>query len=663
MAPPSPTPDTADRSPVVAALMYGIGLALIGYAASSLLHQPQILPPALGAAVALVVIAAIVGTWHQRRSRPIRDLTAALALVLRPDSTQGMVQGSRRKKGIPTRLKIKYPPGFDEKDAKARAKVREIIATRLGGTVEATWQPTKRVIVCRIELTPGATDIVDSDTPPVATTTDDTQEQTRLRGRASGVIQSIMGTTATVERVSFDGDTPNRIDVSYTTTTRDLSHNFRSRVVLQLDTKMPGQWRDIWDHENDRVHFELRPPFPENVRYPVDRKPEGFELPYAVTETNQIEAWKLGSKNPHCLVVGPTGSGKTVFIRNLVAGARALNVPVVLCDPKMTEYLDFEGMPGVTLVTDIEDIASAITRANYEMMDRYEQIKNRTARKGSFGKVLIILDEFFIFKEAIHEVWQQMKAENKELKGREHPCLSHWKRMVVLARTAEMHLVVGIQRPDSEFLTGLARDSFRKRVSLDRATPEAAKMMWGDYRTGTDLPSIQGRAMTNTDAGTEQVQVLRLLTPSDEDAYDAADADVWERLVEKFAQPANRAGGDPLAFLGNIGSRTARELRFDSSKALPPAVDLGKAEEPSEAVETASVIGEEELEEVGVYELEAGDEITLEDDTPVTITDLHYGEEDDREWVEITYSSEDGDTGSIDLDVDDVVTRRPRSAS
>lgn len=663
MGEPSTTAVVPERSPAIAWVMYGVGLAMISLAASRLLNIPQLVPYGLGAAVVLAVLGGTAAGMAQRRSRPVRNLTAALAPVLRPETPRGMITARRRRNGIPTRLKIKYPATFDDRDDKKRAEVRQIIASRLGAPVEATWQPRHQRLLCVVDVSSAFDDIVESDTPIEATATDDTPEQARLRTRTTDVVHSIMGSAAHVADVVFDGDAPVRVEVRYPTTSRDLSAHYRHRVTLQMDSKLPGTWRDKWDFENDRVTFELRPPFPTNVPYPLMHKTRDFSLPYAVTEENSIVSWKLGSKNPHCLVVGPTGSGKTVFIRNLVVAARVLEIPVVLCDPKMTEYLDFEGLDGVTVLTDPEDIALAISRVHGEMMTRYESIKRREARKGDFSKILFVLDEFYIFKEAIAEVWAEMKAADKEkYKGREHPCMSQWRRLTVLARTAMIHLVLGIQRPDAEFLSGLARDSFRMRVSLDRTTRESAQMMWGDSRIGSDLPNIQGRAVATTDTGPEYVQVIRLLTPEDDDAFTAEDATVWDTLVTRMTRQAeaHANGDDPLAFLGHLGRVAAYRSRPAVEMPPPPIEQAAEAESAAAAAASADL---DEAEECGMYELEVGDLIQLQpDDEFVEVVDLHFGEDDDtgEEWIEVNYATVDGDaaTDVQQLPVDHLVTRK-----
>lgn len=643
--------EVEDRHPAASVLMRTTGAVVVGYALLRMTDKTEFVPLLLAVGLAVAGLWSVGAIWHHRYTRPVRDLTRALTPVLDPSETdRRIVRVAKRKHGVPTRVVIHYPPTWDDRDEKQRHKVRDIVATRLGGTVEATWRRPRRQVICQVSLSSDKATLVESDTTP--TRHDDSVEQARVRTRAADVMQSIMGATATVKDVTFTGDTPDSITVSYGTTSRDLSAHFRQRVIMQLDAKLPGQWRDKWDLENDSVKFELRPPFPSNVFYPLMHKVQGPELPYCVVESGEIEAWKLGSKHPHALVVGPTGSGKTVAIRNLVVGARKLGIPVVICDPKMTEYLDFEGIPGVSVVTDIQDIADRIEIAHDEMMSRYGMIRERKARKGDFGKVLFILDEFFIFKESVQMLWQEMRAANSKLKGREHPCISKWKRMVVLARSAEMHLVVGIQRPDAEFLSGLARDSFRKRISMDRTTPEAARMMWGDSRTGTELPSVQGRAISTTSRGAEEVQVLRLLTPTDDD-FTPSDQHVWEALMARMRATELQGTTTVLEMDVTSGAESAELLEpVLAVESEPDGGEAGVAD--AEAAEAPVEAPALEAAPVGVYELEVGDRIKLEadDEDDLEVLDLHFYESDDgEELVEVAYRTVDGTEGTEPLDM------------
>ena len=64
--------------------------------------------------------------------------------------------------------------------------------------------------------------------------------------------------------------------------------------------------------------------------------------------TNRVWAVDI-RKMPHLLVAGSTGSGKSVFLKSLVAGIIRYNTPndvrIALVDPKMVELGKFKGIP------------------------------------------------------------------------------------------------------------------------------------------------------------------------------------------------------------------------------------------------------------------------------------------------------------------------------
>ncbi|MFX8895333.1 hypothetical protein ABTM96_19570, partial [Acinetobacter baumannii] len=82
-----------------------------------------------------------------------------------------------------------------------------------------------------------------------------------------------------------------------------------------------------------------------------------------------------------------------------------------------------------------------------------------------------------------------------------------------LARSAKIHILLGIQRPDVEFLGGEMRDNFGARLSLGRLSPQGAMMMWDSPAIGVALPrNKRGRGVTLS-AESLPVEVQTFYTP------------------------------------------------------------------------------------------------------------------------------------------------------
>ncbi|GAA3133939.1 hypothetical protein GCM10020255_008460 [Rhodococcus baikonurensis] len=70
-------------------------------------------------------------------------------------------------------------------------------------------------------------------------------------------------------------------------------------------------------------------------------------LPYATGAADAVAYWDVSTKSnkPHCLIVGPTGGGKTSAIRTILTEASLRGIPFIGVDPKMIELDGLEGTP------------------------------------------------------------------------------------------------------------------------------------------------------------------------------------------------------------------------------------------------------------------------------------------------------------------------------
>ena len=182
---------------------------------------------------------------------------------------------------------------------------------------------------------------------------------------------------------------------------------------------------------------------------------------------------------PHLLIAGTTGSGKSVFINNLIAGLVCKNTAkemrFVFIDPKMVELAAYKKLPhlGCPVISDIKtDAKTLLNRMVEEMEKRYESMlaletRNiqefnetiRTRRRSEFvnfnGKwqtlpyVVFLIDEF---------------ADMVFMLGKEAEELIT--RLAQKARAAGIHLVIATQRPSVDVVTGLIKANFPTRVAF-----------------------------------------------------------------------------------------------------------------------------------------------------------------------------------------------------
>ena len=170
-------------------------------------------------------------------------------------------------------------------------------------------------------------------------------------------------------------------------------------------------------------------------------------------------------KMPHLLVAGATGSGKSVFLHSLLFSllyrATPQEVKFILVDPKRVELTYYEGIPHLLtpVVTDINKAVGVLKWAVLEMDRRYKLFESAHARnidsyneKSGFQAlpyIVIVLEEF-------GEIMLADPANIEKLVI----------RLGQLGRAAGMHLVLALQRPSADVITGLIKANIPCRVAF-----------------------------------------------------------------------------------------------------------------------------------------------------------------------------------------------------
>lgn len=210
----------------------------------------------------------------------------------------------------------------------------------------------------------------------------------------------------------------------------------------------------------------------------------------------------VGTGTPHGLVTGPTGTGKTVVLRSLIVAASRYGWKVWGLDPKRVEMLGFDSWPGfIRLALALEQMRGLIRAAHEEMFHRYNLVTNRKALTEDLDPLLLILDEFRILRSMLLFDWKRDGGKDDPPGKGDPPELGMINDMLVLARTARIHLVIGVQRPDARLFQDGGRDNLPHRLTLGPLSSEHAAMIYGDYHTGTKVPRIQGRGVTTLAEG------------------------------------------------------------------------------------------------------------------------------------------------------------------
>ena len=178
------------------------------------------------------------------------------------------------------------------------------------------------------------------------------------------------------------------------------------------------------------------------------------------------------ARMPHLLVAGSTGSGKTIFLNDLILSLLYRNSPedlrVILIDPKRVEFLIYNGLSHLLapVIVDSQKSVNALKWLIVEMERRFgvlAEVKardinsyNEQAVKNKIAKLPFII-------LIIDELADLMAARGKEIEA-------SIVRLAQMARAVGIHLVVATQRPSVEVITGLIKANVTSRVAFQVAS-------------------------------------------------------------------------------------------------------------------------------------------------------------------------------------------------
>lgn len=314
-------------------------------------------------------------------------------------------------------------------------------------------------------------------------------------------------------------------------------------IARKISDLLPGRWRAAHcDHLAGTAVFELRPELPTRVYPPVQPPVSTVEqacatydhaaIPLAVDEEGNVIEWNL-KVNPHMLLMGPTGTGKTATIHNAIVQAARLGVRIFIIDFKGGEFTSYRTYPNVVAVLTEPHEAIALVNTIYkEMQQRYNLYKRNRRALASKEPFMIVFDEYTEFQEAIKTFYANTKEKGAP---RDCPTLRQFSSLLRLGRTSRFHCVAALQRADADFLKGEAKDNFTQRLSLGKLSTQAAMMIHNDANAGRTVPiGVRGRGTALNSAGWP-TEVQAFYVPDPSDPADEDEKQIVDELRPKVA--------------------------------------------------------------------------------------------------------------------------------
>jgi len=198
-------------------------------------------------------------------------------------------------------------------------------------------------------------------------------------------------------------------------------------------------------------------------------------------------------KYPHAFVAGETGSGKSNILKCMIHQALLKNYDVSLVDFKrgvsfilFSDYID--------VYYDYKSVLKVLSDAVKETNNRLDLFRGQKVDNlKDYNKIAINhLPHKIIF---IDELAELLKTRDKELCNLLRDSLETLTR---ISRATGIHLIMGLQRPDSTIVSGQIKNNVPFRICGRFVDKEPSRIMIGNDKAST-LKNIKGRFIVKDD--------------------------------------------------------------------------------------------------------------------------------------------------------------------
>ncbi|EJP19085.1 FtsK/SpoIIIE family protein [Streptococcus oralis SK304] len=193
--------------------------------------------------------------------------------------------------------------------------------------------------------------------------------------------------------------------------------------------------------------------------------------------------------DPHLLVCGGTGGGKTVLLRTLIRAMAKVGV-VDICDPKqadfvtMSEQKAFEGR----ISYQVEDIVSMIERAVQIMFARYAYMREKREENGDKDLKKFYeygLEPYFLVCDEYNALCAMLDFQTRQRLD------NAMGQFLLLGRQAGCFAVIAMQKPSREDLGSKLQANINFRISVGRLDEVGYDLAFGEVNRNKEFKYVK----------------------------------------------------------------------------------------------------------------------------------------------------------------------------
>lgn len=193
--------------------------------------------------------------------------------------------------------------------------------------------------------------------------------------------------------------------------------------------------------------------------------------------------------DPHLLVCGGTGGGKTVLLRTLIRAMAKVGV-VDICDPKqadfvtMSEQKAFEGR----ISYEVEDIVSMIERAVQIMFARYAYMRKMREENGDKDLKKFFeygLEPYFLVCDEYNALCAMLDFQTRQRLD------NAMGQFLLLGRQAGCFATIAMQKPSREDLGSKLQSNINFRISVGRLDEVGYDLAFGEVNRNKEFKYVK----------------------------------------------------------------------------------------------------------------------------------------------------------------------------
>ncbi|HEP1358173.1 cell division protein FtsK [Streptococcus pyogenes] len=243
------------------------------------------------------------------------------------------------------------------------------------------------------------------------------------------------------------------------------------KKLLELGPQLEALFKaDLLDSNNFRDYVEYNLLVKESAN-------EDYYISQFVHDKNVIDIHKIRlnkyydwhfEKLPHLLISGNSGSGKSYQLYEIISESKKTTDNIYICDGKNDELTLYSKQ--IFKIKNIhsneKSILKCVKEVEQEMNRRFEQ-RQENAKIIHFEPLFLIIDEYTSLK---------LTMEKREYLSLEQSI----KNLILKARSANIHLVISLQRASAENMNLDIRDNCSLKLGLGNLSVENYKMIFNE---------------------------------------------------------------------------------------------------------------------------------------------------------------------------------------